>query len=99
MIVSGDGENDSNVDVSDNAFSPLVEFLMDDSKSIVINGRAGCGKSTVIKKIQADLTERGILFESLAPTNKSAKIIDGMTMHKFVRLYSSRKSISQGDEI
>ena len=82
-------------DVTDNDFSPLVKFIMDDSKSIIINGRAGCGKSTLITQIQADLTERGILFESLAPTNKSANIIDGMTMHKFVKLYSSRKSIRE----
>ena len=42
---------------------------MDDNKSIVINGRAGCGKSTIITNIQADLIQRGIEFITLAPTN------------------------------
>jgi hypothetical protein len=82
-------------DVTDNNFSPLVKFIRDDAKSIIINGRAGCGKGTLIKQIQADLKERGILFESLAPTNKPANIIDGMTMHTFVKQYSSRKSIRE----
>ena len=61
---------------------------MDDSKSIIINGRAGCGKSTLITQIQADLIQRGIEYISLAPTNKSANIIDGMTMHKFEKILS-----------
>ena len=40
-------------DVKDNDFSPLVKNIMDDNKSIVINGRAGCGTNTLIKKIQS----------------------------------------------
>ena len=71
-------------DVKDNDFSPLVKAIMDNKKSIVINGRAGCGKSTLINNLQADLTQRGIEFITLAPTNKAARIVDGMTMHKFI---------------
>ena len=68
---------------------------MDDKKAIVINGRAGCGKSTLIKKLQELLSERGIQFMTLAPTNKAARIVDGMTMHKFIKLYSSKKAIKE----
>ena len=82
-------------DVKDNDFAPLVNNIMDDNKSIVINGRAGCGKSTLIKKLQESLTQRGIEFMTLAPTNKAARIVDGMTMHKFIKLYSSKKSIQE----
>ena len=64
---------------------------MDDKKSIVINGRAGCGKSTLFTNIQADLIQRGIEFITLAPTNKAARIVDGMTMHQFIKLYASKK--------
>ncbi len=39
-------------DVKDNDVSPLVKSIMDDHKSMVINGRAGCGQSTLKKKIQ-----------------------------------------------
>ena len=76
-------------DVKDNDFSPLVKNIMDDNKSIVINGRAGCGKSTLIKKIQESLIQKGIEYMTLAPTKKAARIVDGMTMHKFIKLYSS----------
>ena len=68
---------------------------MDDKKSIVINGRAGFGKTTLITNIQADLIQRGIEFIKLAPTNKAARIVDGMTMHKFIKLYSSKKAIKE----
>ena len=64
-------------------------------KSIVINGRAGCGKSTLITNIQADLIQRGIELITLAPTHKAARIVDGMTMHKFIKLYSSKKAINE----
>ena len=82
-------------DVKDNDFAPLVKNILDDNKSIVINGRAGCGKSTLITNIQADLIQRGIEFITLAPTNKAARIVDGMTMHKFIKLYSSKKTIKE----
>ena len=82
-------------DVKDSDFAPLVKNIMDDKKSIVINGRAGCGKSTLIKNLQADLTQRGIEFITLAPTNKAARIVDGMTMQKFIKLYSSKKTIKE----
>ena len=68
---------------------------MDDNKSIFINGRAGCGKSTLVKKIQEDLSQQGIEYKTLAPTNKAARIVDGMTMHKFIKLYSSKKAIKE----
>ena len=82
-------------DVLDNDFTPIVKNILDDKKSIVINGRAGCGKSTLISKLQADLIQRGIEFITLAPTNKAARIVDGMTMHKFIKLYSSKKAIKE----
>ena len=68
---------------------------MDDNKSIVINRRAGCGKSTLIKKIQESLNQKGIEYMTLAPTNKAARIVNGMTMHKFIKLYSSKKAIQK----
>ena len=39
-------------DVSDNNFNPLVESILSSGKSIHIDGRAGCGKSTLIKMLQ-----------------------------------------------
>ncbi len=59
-------------DVKDNDFAPLVKAIMDDNKSIVINGRAGCGNNTLITNIQADPIHRGIEFITLESTNKAA---------------------------
>ncbi len=47
-------------DVTDNDFSPLVNNMMDDNKSILINGRSECGKSTLLKKIHESLNPQGI---------------------------------------
>ena len=79
-------ENHMNVfsDVEDNDFKPLVNLILDSKKSIHIDGRAGCGKSTLIKMLQDELKLRGISFKSLAPTNKACRIINGETIHKFV---------------
>ena len=71
-------------DVEDNDFKPLVNLILDSKKSFHIDGRAGCGKSTLIKMLQDELTIRGISFKSLAPTNKACRIINGETIHKFV---------------
>ena len=38
--------------MSDNNFNPLVESILSSGKSIHIDGRAGCGKSTIIKMLQ-----------------------------------------------
>ena len=65
-------------DVKDYDFAPLVNNIMDDNKSIFINGGSGCGKSTLIKKLQESFTQLGIEYMTLAPTNKAARIVDGM---------------------
>ena len=81
-------------DVSDNDFKPLVDQILNSKKSIVINGKAGCGKSTLIKMMQKEMTEQGIQFIALAPTNKACRIIDGTTLHKFT-ISHSRKSLME----
>ena len=69
-----------------------MDQILNSKKSIVINGRAGTGKSTLIKMIQAELALQGIAQQSLAPTNKACRIIDGTTLHKFT-ISHSRKSL------
>ena len=83
-------------DVQDNDFKPLVNLILDGKKSIHIDGRAGCGKSTLIKMLQNELNNRGIMFKSLAPTNKACRIINGETIHKFVAS-SNGKTIKEMD--
>jgi len=81
-------------DVEDNNFKPIVDCILNSKQSIVINGKAGCGKSTLINMMQKEMTEKGIQFISLAPTNKACRIIDGTTLHKFT-ISHSRKSLME----
>ena len=61
--------------------------IWDTNISINIDGRAGTGKSTLIKQLQTEMTSRGIIFESTAPTNKACRIINGKTIHKFIKQF------------
>ena len=81
-------------DVEDNNFEPLVKTILESKQSYHIDGRAGCGKSTLIKMMQSKLKEMGINFMSLAPTNKACRIINGQTVHKFV-ISNNSKSIQE----
>ena len=76
--------------MSDNNFNPLVESILSSGESIHIDGRAGCGKSTIIKMLQhaMNIAEKKIKYISLAPTNKACRIIDGITCHKFVSTHT-----------
>jgi ATP-dependent exoDNAse (exonuclease V) alpha subunit len=89
-------QSDWNVlnDVEDNNFQPLVDKILDNNMSINIDGLAGTGKSTLIKLLQSEMRIRGISFKSLAPTNKAARVINGQTIHKFIKSHS-KKGISE----
>ena len=70
-------------DVKDNDMSPRVNNILDSDKSCNIDGRAGTGKSHLIKMLQEEMNKRNINYETLTPTNKSAFVINGRTMHTF----------------
>ena len=67
-------------------FKYLVDLILEHGKSFHIDGRAGCGKTTLITMLQAEMTNRGIKYKSLAPTNKACRLINGETMHKFASM-------------
>jgi 5-methylcytosine-specific restriction protein A len=64
-------------------FKYLVDTILNSKQSIHIDGRAGCGKTTLIKMIQKEMNDKDILYKALAPTNKACRLIDGETMHRF----------------
>jgi len=70
-------------DSGSNDFVSLAKYLIDNVGSFNLDGRAGCGKSTLIKAIIKVLEERKINYQGLAPTNKACNIINGITLHKF----------------
>lgn len=55
-----------------------------DCGSVLVNGRAGTGKSTVIKQLKERLDADKIKYVCLAPTHKACRVIDGQTIHKFI---------------
>ncbi len=67
-----------------NDFEPIVKEIVASKKSSNIEGRAGVGKSHFINTLKTELDIKGIKYVALAPTNKAARVIDGMTIHKFI---------------
>jgi hypothetical protein len=70
-------------DIDDNNFKMHVDTIINNKKSFNIDGPAGTGKSYLIKELQKRMSELELGFISLAPTNKAARIINGITLHKF----------------
>lgn len=64
----------------------VIEEVPIDGISIHIDGRAGCGKTYLVNQVLEKMKERKIV--KFAPTNKAARGIDGITLHKW--LYKSR---------
>ena len=82
-------------DINTNDFKQLVEHILNSKNGINIDGRAGVGKSWIIRQLQSEMKKRGISYISLAPTNKSARVINGQTIHKFILANASRKIITE----
>ena len=77
-------------DSESNDFKPLVDSIMNNNSSYHIDGRAGCGKSHLVKLLQAEMDKRKINYISLAPTNKAANVISGCTIHRFIKRNSKK---------
>ena len=81
-------------DVNDNDFEPLVETIIESEQSFHILGRAGTGKSTLIKQIQEKLNEEKKIYITLCPTNKACLVIkDAMTLCKFSNKFKNKHTI------
>jgi hypothetical protein len=77
-----------NITPDNDDFKLLVDSILTKRKSCHIDGRAGCGKTTLIKMLQTEMEKQNIKFKSLAPTNKACRLINGETMHKFASMAS-----------
>uniref|UniRef100_A0A6C0EDF2 HNH nuclease domain-containing protein n=1 Tax=viral metagenome TaxID=1070528 RepID=A0A6C0EDF2_9ZZZZ len=83
----------------DRDFSELVDEFVNSKKSGCILGRAGCGKSHLVKliieklKLENNNEDDIDRIIGLAPTNKAAIIINGQTIHKFVASYFDNKKV------
>jgi hypothetical protein len=62
----------------------ILEKLENTNKSIFITGKAGTGKSTLLKKFRSTTKKKSIV---LAPTGIAAINIDGQTIHSFFNFH------------
>ena len=67
----------------DENYNNIVNEIIASNKGSLILGPAGTGKSFLIKKLSKLLQESGKTILKLAPTNKSARIIEGQTLDKY----------------
>ena len=78
-------------DVENNDFKPLVDSIINSEtkkvKSSLIIGRAGTGKSHLIKEIQMKLHTLNIEYITLSPTNVACIGIDGGATLAYISNY------------
>jgi DNA replication protein DnaC len=80
-------------DVPDDNFQPLVDKIIKSNQSWLVKGVPGSGKTYLTGLIQKYLTDNNISYESLAPTNLSALLINGKTLHKFAASMKKKSCI------
>jgi len=88
-MMFGDWKTDQEQDFE--GFAEIAKHIIDKDQSCNIIGSAGVGKSYLIKNIVDVLNERGKKYAILAPTNKAALNIGGMTIHKFLGMDHTQK--------
>ena len=77
-------------DPKNNEFTKLAQELIDMKSSFQLDGRAGTGKSTLLKEIIQILKSSGKEYVALAPTHKACRVLgsDAQTIHSFSIKYS-----------
>jgi 5-methylcytosine-specific restriction protein A len=75
----------------------LRDTIISSGKSCNIDGLAGTGKTYLINDIKEELDRLGLKYICLAPTNKSAQLIKGKTLHKWINSMKTQKNINNLD--
>lgn len=80
-------------DCQHNDFKQFSNDLVQNIGSFCLNGRAGCGKSSLIRAIQENLTSNNKKFITLCPTNKACRVLqNAQTLHSFYMTISEHKN-------
>ena len=82
-------------DIEGNNFELLIKTILEKNECFNIIGPAGCGKGFLIKQLQQEIIKQDKKYVSLAPTNKAAIIINGITLHKFVSKLRNAKCLDK----
>lgn len=83
------------------AFEQLLAFLNNSSDIFVLQGYAGCGKTTLVRQLVEVLRQRKVLFTLLAPTGRAAKVLrnvtgcEALTIHRAI--YSTKLECKEID--
>ena len=67
-------------------YAELARNMVVEGQSLFITGKAGTGKTTLLKTITADLKRRGKNVVVLSPTGVAAINAGGVTIHSFLHL-------------
>ena len=71
------------IEINEDAAKALM--LINSGKNVFITGKAGTGKTTLLRKIRDDFQGKKVMI-TLAPTGVAAENAGGFTMHSFLRL-------------
>ena len=78
------------IDITDSDDWEKVYDIIENN-SVLINGRAGTGKSHLVKQIKSKLEKNNKFVLTLAPTNKCALNWRGKTIHRGIKLTQNTK--------
>jgi len=74
-----------------NGMEDIAKTIIDSDKSCLIHGKAGVGKSYMLRHIVKELEKQGKKYAVLAPTNKASLNVNGTTIHKFLGIAEDNK--------
>jgi hypothetical protein len=64
----------------------IVDSLIESNKCWFVDGKAGFGKSYILKAIETKIKSKGLKCQVLASTNKASNHVGGTTIHKFLNI-------------
>ena len=70
-------------DIDLTRFDPVVNAIKDGARCVVVIGEAGTGKSTCLRHLRNSASGTVLTF---APTNVTARNIDGRTLHSYYKI-------------
>ncbi len=70
---------------------------MKSEQSYFITGPGGSGKTTLLKQLQEVMTKQNKKHTTLCPTNISALLVGGMTIHRFAAKLKKQAQIQTLD--
>ena len=71
----------------------IMQHVLDGHSAV--QGAPGTGKSTLLRKIRNALVEGGEATATLAPSNAAARLVEGSTVHAFIKPFRRALSVDE----